>query len=263
ALTPATPDKKGRFLSELLALDADVYRHPWNLWQLLSYGFAHSPLGMPGGIWHVGLNMLLLWMFGRVIEPRIGRVEFLLFYLLAIIFAGVVWVVAVNAGALVAGVETGRLQVIGASGAVTAVFILFVLYYPRQTVYLWGLLAVPAWLIGALIVGQDLLRAVVASEESHVAWQAHLAGAAFAFLYFRFRWNFSRALLRGGRWDWSRLRRRPRLRVHDPEDDANNLEQQADRLLAKVHNEGEQSLTARERRVLEQYSRHMRRKRRS
>ena len=263
--TPVTQDRQGQWLSSLLALDADLYRHPWDVWNLLSYGFAHTPLGKPGGIWHVGLNMFMLWMFGRVIESRLGRMEFLLFYLAAIVFSGLAWLISQDVWLL--GTDTGQLwlkdhaipMVIGASGGVTAVFLLFVLFYPKETVYIWGLLAVPAWLIGALIIGGDLLQGL-SGRAGTTAWQAHLGGAAFAFLYLKFRWNLSRLLpAHGKKWKWPR--RGPKLRVHDPATDSEALDAEADRILAKLHGEGEQSLTGYERRVLEQYSRRMREKR--
>ena len=104
----------------------------------------------------------------------------------------------------------------GASGGVTAVFLLFVLFYPRQTVYLWGLLAVPAWLIGALIIGQDLWLGLSGHSDS-TAWQAHLGGAAFAFLYWRWRWNLSRFVPSRIRWKWPHSN--PKLRIHHDDDD--------------------------------------------
>ena len=87
------------WLSNLLALKSDLYRRPWELWNLLSYGFAHAPIAIKdgGGIWHVGTNMFMLWMFGRVIEMRLGRAEFLWFYLAAIVFSGLVWLGLHNA----------------------------------------------------------------------------------------------------------------------------------------------------------------------
>jgi hypothetical protein len=92
------------------------------------------------------------------------------------------------------------------------------------------------------------------------AWQAHLGGAAFAFLYLQFRWSLSRLLPSQVKWKWPR--RGPKLRVHRPDTDDDALDQEADRVLAKLHREGEQSLTGRERRILEKYSRRIREKRR-
>jgi rhomboid family protein len=265
--TPVTAHRDGHWLSNLMALKVDAYRRPWEIWNLLSYGFAHAPLDK-GGIWHVGLNMFMLWMFGREIELRLGRVEFLWYYLTAIVFSGLAWLGLENAWLL--GTEAGRAwdvgndaMMYGASGGVTAVFILFVLYYPRQTLYVFGLLAVPAWVIGAIVIGQDLLRAVM-GQAGNVAWQGHLGGAAFALLYVQFGWRLSRLGAAGGgrRWRWKWPGRGTRLRIHHPNSDRDTLDAEADRILEKVHRDGEQSLSGRERRILEQYSRRMREKRR-
>jgi membrane associated rhomboid family serine protease len=260
--TGVTAERNDYRLTSLLALKADAYRRPWEIWNLLSYGFAHAP-----GIWHVGLNMLMLWMFGREIELRLGRLEFLWYYLTAIVFAGLVWLGLENAWLLgtEAGTTWGVLRnptMVGASGGVTAVFILFVWYYPRQTLYVYGLFALPAWVLGAIVIGQDLLRALT-GQTGNVAWQAHLGGAAFALLYVQLGVRLSQLAPARGRWQrpWKWLGRGARLRVHRPDSDRDTLDAEADRILDKVHREGEQSLSGRERRILEQYSRRMREKR--
>ena len=56
------------------------------------------------------------------------------------------------------------------------------------------------------------------------------------------------------------LRPRPELRVHDPERYYEDLDQQADRLLQKVNRDGLASLTPKERKILEDYSRRTRQK---
>ncbi|MHB8971094.1 MAG: rhomboid family intramembrane serine protease [Pirellulaceae bacterium] len=253
-----------QWLSGLLALKADLYRRPWEVWNLLSYGFAHAPIAQKGGIWHVGMNMFMLWMFGRVIEKRLGRLEFLWFYLAAIVFSGLTWLGLENAWLVAHGreaVASVPAQVVGASGGVTAVFLLFVLYYPRETLYVWGLFAVPAWILGAVVIGLDLLNALT-GQSGNVAWQAHIGGAAFAFLYLRNGWNFSRHLPSPDRWRWKWPAAGARLKLHHPDADPNVLDEEADRILEKLHREGERSLSGRERRILEKYSRRMREKRR-
>jgi hypothetical protein len=200
------------------------------------------------------MNMFMLWMFGREIELKYGRREFLYFYLSAIVFAGAVWLALYN---LVYG-ASGR--VLGASGAVTAVLILFILNYPRRTLYIWGVLPIPAWVAGILFVVIDISGA--SGSRDGVAYEAHLAGAAFAFLYHRLGWrfeNFAPAQLPSPR-RW--LRSRPKLRLHDPDESTRRQDVDADRILGKVHREGQDSLTPRERRILEDYSRRMRRKHR-
>ena len=83
-------------LSDFLALKADLFTHPWQAWQLLTYGFAHASLGSPSGIWHVLFNMFTLWMLGRMVEMKYGRKEFLTFYLVSIVFSGLAWVIFRN-----------------------------------------------------------------------------------------------------------------------------------------------------------------------
>ncbi len=260
--TPPMVGQQSHWLSSFLALKPNLYRHPWEVWNLLSYGFAHASIDV--NIWHVAINMFVLWMFGRMVELRLGRREFLCFYLAAIVGAGLAWLAIVNVWALGAGraLPVGAAGMVGASGGVTAVFILYVLYYPRQTVYFWGLFAMPAWVVGVIVIGLDLLNAVRGTE-THVAWQAHLGGAAFAYFYARFGWRFTRGLSARGPWRWPRSwpRRGSRLRIHRPDTDEVTLDREADRILEKVHREGEQSLSGRERRILEQYSRRMREKR--
>src|SRR3569833_1332448 len=78
-------------IRHVLWLTSNTAREPWNLWKLLTYGFVHED------IWHIFLNMLCLFFFGREMEMRYGRREFLLQYLFFIVVAGAVWL-AVNAG---------------------------------------------------------------------------------------------------------------------------------------------------------------------
>ena len=249
---------KGAWLSQFLALPGNFAHEAWKSLSLLTYGFAHAPIARPGGIWHVAMNMFMLWMFGRTIEARLGRSEFLYFYLIGIVVSGLVWLVGTNLYLSTLPPGTKLPPVVGASGAVTAVFVLFVLYYPHQTLYLFGVLAIPAWVLGVFMIGGDLLRAITGKAEN-VAWQAHIGGAAFAYLYARFHWQFTRFLpaLRS----WPRKWNKPRLKVHTDEDDGSDLDAEGDRILDKLLREGEQNLTRRERRALEKYSRRMREKR--
>jgi membrane associated rhomboid family serine protease len=204
------------------------------------------------------MNMFVLWMFGRTIESRLGRSEFLYFYLIAIVFSGLFWLVGTNLWLAASPADAGIPTVFGASGAVTAVFMLFILYYPHQTLYLFGAFAIPAWVLGLIIIGSDVLRAI-SGTAGNVAWQAHIGGAAFAFLYARFRWQFTRFLPALG--SWPKSWKSPRLKIHAEEEDASDLDAEGDRILDKLLHEGEQSLTRSERRVLEKYSRRMREKR--
>jgi hypothetical protein len=214
----------------------------------VTYGFVHDE----SGPWHLLFNMMAVFFFGREIEALLGRGEFSRFYVTAIVIAGIAWVASVQISQPAFAAQT---FLVGASGAVMAVLALFIWYFPRQTVYIWGVLPVPAWALGVLFVVLDLQGA--ASQRGNVAHVAHLAGAAFGFLYAWRGWNL------GGLSDLStQVRRRWRgMRVVQPDDDLPTprqrqraedeaLQAEVDRLLEKISRSGEASLTAKERETL-------------
>lgn len=242
---------RGKRLFDWTGLWSSLPRQPWYAWQLLTYGFSHASADLR----HVGFNMLGLWFFGREIEEIYGRRVYLQAYLSFIVLSGLAWVAAEN---LAGGVDS---PLVGASGGVMAIIILFVLHFPRRLIYVWGVLPVPAWLLGGLYVLGDVsgvMQEPRPSEGPLVAHTAHLAGAAFGFLFFRTGWHLGKLL--PGRWPV----RRPKLRVRDAqqEDEPVDLNREVDRILAKISASGEASLTAKERRTLEEASRRYQRRRR-
>lgn len=237
------------WLTVNMAVSGSTLTEPWMWWQFLTYGFAHSPTYFS----HIFFNMFGLFVFGRDLESRYGRSEFVRFYLSAIVFGGIVW-------ALINQIQSGFANsiVFGASGAVVATVVLFALCYPHRTILLFFVIPTPAWVLGLLLVGMDIYGALN-RPESHVAYTVHLAGAAFAFAYFRMGWNLGRVLPSGFRLpQWLS---RTKLRIHDPDEDATfDLSEEVDRILEKIHREGEASLTRKERRTIETASREYRRR---
>jgi membrane associated rhomboid family serine protease len=227
---------------------------PWLWWQFLTYGFAHSP----DNIGHIFGNMLGLWMFGRDVEQVYGPREFLRFYLTAILLGSLTW-----ATRYFFFVDDGAAHyLLGASGGVTAVVLLFVLHFPRRTILLMFFLPVPAWVLGVLLIFYNVLGV---HQGGTTAYDVHLVGAAFAFLYFRLHWNLGRLVpsrLRDVLRGWTKSR--PKLRIHEPdiEEPYQDLDAEADVVLQKLHSKGEESLSPKERRILEAYSRRMRQKHR-
>ncbi len=248
-------------LGDLLAVRIGDLVQPWYWWRFLTYGFTHAPWPHWG---HIFGNMLGLFFLGPAVEQLYGRREFLRLYLTLIVVAGIVWA-ATNylQGLLFGGVPWGGTAV-GASGAVVGVVILFALNFPRQTLLLFFVLPVPAWVVGVIVVLFDLAEALQPGS-SHIAYQAHMAGAAFAFLYWRNRWSLTRLTDRIASRDW--LKRRPKLRVHHPDDAGDqargsDLGREVDRILEKIHREGEAALTRKERQTLETASRRYQKRRR-
>lgn len=228
------------WLSYQMSLDTTA---PWKVWTFLTYGFAHASIDSESGIFHIAGNMITLFFLGRAVEDRLGRLEFLKFYLATIVFAGV--------ATYVLKAVLGQPTIMhGASGAVTGVVCLFIIFFPRQKIrLLFPPVELPAWVLGVILVGYDFMNAF--NPANHVAWQAHLAGAVFAGLYFKLGWSFG----------WLKLEKlsglfsgKPKLRVHDPQVKLDQLKDLADPVLAKVSEQGEASLTRKERKILNQYS---------
>jgi membrane associated rhomboid family serine protease len=237
----------------LFSLHPNVVKRPWLAFELITYGFLHDPWNFQ----HIIFNMIALWFFGRPIEYRYGRREFLALFLVAVVFAGLVWMV----GDILVNRGFTSTPMLGASGGVTAVLLLFCLNYPHQMIFIWGVIPVPAWLCAVLFIGIDILGAMGqhTANGGNVAYTAHLGGALFGFLYFQWGWRLERWLPSSDLL--ARIKPSPRLRVHDPED-AEETERQVDEILKKIQEHGRDSLTRRERRLLEEASREYQKKRR-
>lgn len=236
-------------VGDLFSLPSDWLQRPWRAYGLLTYPLLHSEQQFN----HLLFNGIALFFFGRAIEPRLGGREYLTFFFTAAAFAGVVWTIAENASG---AVGPGGAQLIGASGGIAAVLILFALWYPHMQVLFFGVIPIPAWLMAVIFLWQDIMGAL--SRSGNVAYTAHLGGALFGFLYFRYRWRLSDTLFGwvGGDWKLPSLKPRPRLRVHKEDDDepADPDDKRLDAVLEKIQREGQDSLTSSERRVLEQAS---------
>lgn len=237
-------------ITSLLALDPKVMNQPFQWYRVLSYGFAHA------GMFHLVFNMLSLYFLGRSVEDRYGRWEFLRFYLGAVLVGGLYWT---------AKTWGGGQGMLGASGGVTAVCMLFVFCYPRVEVMLMGIIPVPGWGLGLLIIGSNVLGDV--SGRNGVAYDVHLVGAAFAALYFYGNLNFSFVENLTDRARLSIRQKQRGFKVHRPEESEETQaplskdEVEADRILAKIHQTGQDSLTVDERKFMEAYSRRVRERR--
>lgn len=244
----------GHWLSHWMSLKSNLLERPWQIVNLFTYGFAHSPLDSSSGPFHLLFNMLTLFFLGHAVEAHLGRQEFLRFYLIAIVVSGI--------GFLLSCWMFGMTRsCLGASGAVTAVVMLFILNFPKQKLALFGAFEMPAWVLGVLLIVLDLLRAL--NPESRIAVETHLTGAAFAAAYFYGGWNF------GTLRSTNRNAGRGDLQIHNPGDDDEDgddaqwakLQTEGDRILEKINQEGQDSLTWRERRTLKRYSEQLRKRR--
>ena len=235
-------------VSNLMLIEPNTIVEPWMWWKSITYAFAHAP----NYFWHIFGNMLTLFFFGRTLERQLGRFEFLRVYLFTAIFSGFLWSTLTYFSILPAAPG-----LYGASGAVSGIFLLFVFRNPKATLLAGLIVPVPAWLLGVFWVLYDMLG-WVAPQGVRVAHSVHLAGMAFVTAYHFGRWNFGFL----PSFDVSKLfKRRPKLRVHSPSEVSyDELDDEADAILAKVSRTGRESLSDRERKILDEYSRRMQQK---
>jgi membrane associated rhomboid family serine protease len=164
---------------------------PWGVlsgwvWQFLTYMFVH------GGMSHLLFNMLALFIFGTQVEHYMGSKEFLLYYVLTGILAGVFsFTLYWFTGAY-------GVSLLGASGAIFAVQLAYATLFPDAIIYVWGILPLRAPI---MVLGFTLLELFfsVMGFQSGVAHLTHLAGFGFGWLYFliRFGKNPWNALVKG------------------------------------------------------------------
>lgn len=247
---PADPRQGDGWMTSWFSLYGDTLTQPWRIYEFLTYGFLHSP----HDIKHILFNMFGFWMFGRSVESRYGRREYLAFYLLAIVFAGAAW----YAAEFFAKGSQSHVQMLGASGGLSAVLILFALNFPKQLIYIWGVFPLPAWMFAVFFVALDLMGTM--DRTSNVAYTAHLGGALFAVLYWRLGWRLENLLPHGS--SLPRPKRKPKLRIHEPDQEPGGADdQRVDEILKKIQEQGQDSLTWRERRILEKASKEYQRRR--
>ncbi len=145
-------------------------------WQLLTYAFLH------GGLAHIGLNMLALWMFGSDVERTLGSQRFLRYYAVCIIAAGLAQLAV---STLIGGEPYPTL---GASGGVFGVLLAFAVFFPRRIIMLlFPPIPMPAWLFVTLYAIVELVLGVTGSQEG-VAHFAHLGGMVGGWVMLR-RWQ--------------------------------------------------------------------------
>lgn len=146
------------------------------VWTLLTAAFSHSE------VWHIAINMVVLWSFGSVLERLLGWRVFLAFYLSSALVSSVAHCVV--------SWSMGRASVpaLGASGAVAALLLTYALLFPHARLLVFGIVPVPA-LAGALVfVGLDVWGLLAQGQGGGlpIGHGAHLGGALCGFLFWLF-----------------------------------------------------------------------------
>lgn len=255
------PDARGSensFLWEWFALSGENFRQ-LKVWTAFSYGFMHSTQT----ILHIVGNMLGLFFIGRILEPVLGRQQFLFLYLGSTVMGGLVYLLF----------HLGGFQyVVGASAAVFGILTLFCFLRPEQpiTLLLFFVLPItvkPKWVfrvsLGLSLAGL-LFYELPGVDGSHVAHSAHLGGMVAGILYYRFvylragtifgRPGASKASMELPEW-FKRQKRQPSIHkvnyTVNRRTNRGELQKEVDRILDKINATGFGSLSDGEKQTLD------------
>ena len=190
ALHPIIPDQLRDILKQNYPNDNIPEFSPY---QVFTHMFTHAPFPM---IFHILFNMLVLWVFGKVLESVWGSKRFLTFYLICGIGAAAVHILiqylraemllhAINQGVdidvAIAKYGGALVSAVGASGAIMGVMAAFAYLFPNTPLYLM-FIPVPIkakWAI-AIYIAYDLFFGVTGGD--NIAHFAHLGGAITGFI---------------------------------------------------------------------------------
>lgn len=155
----------------MFALSGNAIQH-WQLWRGVTYIFLH------GGIFHLFVNMLVLFMFGREMELVLGAKRFLSLYLGCGILGGVGWVI-------ISG--NSPAYCLGASGAVFGIIGAFAAIFPFRKITLLIFYVLPVTMTArTMVIGLAVLSVfALMGSDGNIAHSAHLAGGLAGYIYGR------------------------------------------------------------------------------
>ena len=175
------------------------------IWQPFTYIFLH------GGLGHLLINMLILWMFGRDLELVWRKQRFLNYFFLCGVGAGLIEVI-VKVIPMFWGVRPSDTPTIGASGAIFGILIANAILFPDRRVWLFPLpVAIPMRPYVAAMGAIEFFMTLGAGGDK-VAHLCHLGGMLVGWLYLR-RGSFLHRF-RNTYSDWKHERNRKRFEVY-------------------------------------------------
>jgi rhomboid family protein len=253
-----------RFCYDYFALSLDGLRHGF-VWQLLTYQFMHA------SFWHIFGNSLAIYFFGRELEILLGWKKYLTLFFASGVVGGIFQVLTTKIWPEIFP-DAG---VVGASAGAFGLVAAFALIYPERELMLLLFFVIPLRMRAKtlLVFSAVLAVAGVVFSESvfggNVANAAHIGGMLTGIFYVRkviqgnwFQWKFPARPARprafaatpAGKGKFWRSAARP----SDEEISTDQfLQKEVDPILDKISAHGIQSLTERERQILESARRKM------
>jgi membrane associated rhomboid family serine protease len=157
--------KRPQILEKLMLVPYNV-NHFKEYYRIVSHGFIHAD-----GT-HLFFNMFVLWEFGTTVEAEMGG-SFPVLYFGALLTATI--------PALTKHKDNANYRSLGASGAVSAVLMAFIVAHPTHTLLLFFIIPMPAIFAGVLFFLYE--RHMQKNGGSGIAHDAHIYGALFGLLF--------------------------------------------------------------------------------
>ncbi len=151
----------------LALVPLSVHFNHW-IWQFVTYAFTHE------SFWHLFSNILAIYVFGSAVENAVGSKEFLLFYLLTGTLSGIASYFTYL------GTGYAYMVILGASGAVYALMLLFSVLFPNAVLLVFGIIPIRSPLLVILYFFIEFFSRFSADGTAHMV---HLYGLFFALLY--------------------------------------------------------------------------------
>lgn len=205
----------------------------FQVWRLFTYLFLH------GSALHIILNMYILWMFGPEIERGMGSNQFLFYYFFTGVGGGLFPLIFGNPA----------VPIVGASASIFGLLAAFGIMFPNAIISL----IIPPVSMKAkhfVIVIAVITFIFLLGGATRVAWDAHLGGMLFGYIYFRYgimrRGSYRKgrgigAKIRDFKDKWARLQKQEHKQF---------IEEEINPILDKINKVGIKGLTRRERQIL-------------
>ncbi len=148
------------------------------IWQLITYSFFHSP----SNIFHLILNMLVLYFFSYELEIKWGKRRFVFFYLISAFIGGVFVVLE----ALFFIPSHYSIPTLGASGSIFALTTAYALTYANREIYFFIFPIKAKYLIHIDLA--IIILSYLSISNSDISNAAHLGGMFCAFILIKIPW---------------------------------------------------------------------------
>ncbi len=228
------------FLSNNFALHAYDVLYQFKIWQLFTYMFLH------GGFWHIFFNMFIFWMFGTELEMEWGSKQFLKYYFICGVGAGIINILLTSSDPSYPGT-------VGASGAIYGIMVAYALRYPDRLVYIYFLFPVKVkYMVGFLAIISFL--STWNTQGDGIAHAAHLGGMLVGFIYLKYWQHFYKV-----KSMFQQSTKKPVSKSSKTDDEkVEYYRKKIDELLDKINRVGYLNLTDEEKELLEEGSKYLR-----